>query len=135
MTALTENKEVVEKGRDLLAFQVVASDIVYKGALVKTNAAGYLAPMAAEAAAFFAGIAYEKADNSAGSAGDIVCQVMRKGVFPFVTSGMAIDDMQKIVYASDDQTVSLVQGANELAIGRIVEVISATSVMVDINVY
>ena len=134
MTALTDNKEVIEKGRALLRYPVVASDIIYKGAIVKINAAGYLAPMAAEAGAFMAGMAYEKADNSAGSAGDIECKVQREGVFEMVSSGLAQADVGSIVYASDDQTVSTTQGTNEIAVGKIVEVISATKCLVDISV-
>ena len=134
MTALTDNKEVIEKDRKLLALPVVASDIIYKGAIVKINAAGYLAPMAAEIGAFMAGIAYEKADNSAGAAGDINCKVMREGVFEMVSAGITQADLGSTVYASDDQTVSTTQGTNEVAVGKIVEVISATKIMVDINV-
>lgn len=134
MAALTDNKEVLEKHRRLLSFPVVASDIIYKGAIVKINAAGYLAPMAAEAGAFNAGIAYEKVDNSAGSAGDEECLVLREGVFKLAGSGFSQADLGSTVYASDDQTVSTTQGANEIAVGKIVEVVSATEIYVDIAV-
>lgn len=133
MTALTANKEVIEKDRKLLAMPVVASDIIYKGAIVKINAAGYAAPMAAEAGAHMGGMAYEKADNSTGAAGAIKCKLMREGVFKLVSAGLTQADLGSIVYASDDQTVSTTQGTNEVAVGRIVEVISATECMVDIN--
>jgi len=135
MAALAANKEIIEKGRELISFPVVASDIIYKGAICKINAAGYLAPMAAEAGAAFAGMAWEKVDNSAGSAGDENCRVQRVGIFEMVTSGAAQSAVGSIVYASDDQTVSTTQGTNELAVGRIIEVISATKILVDINVY
>lgn len=133
MAALAANKEVTEKKRKLLAFPVVASDIIYKGAICKINAAGYLAPMAAEAGAAFAGMALEKVDNSSGSAGDVKARVEREGVFSMVSAGLSQSDVGSIVYASDDQTVSTTQGTNELAVGRIVEVVSATECLVDID--
>lgn len=132
MTVLADNKEVIEKARRLLSYPA-AVDIIYRGAIVKINAAGYAAPMAAEAGAFMAGIAEEKVDNSAGSAGDVEVKVLREGIFEVVAAGMAQADLGSLVYASDDQTVSTTQGANEVLVGRIVEVISATALMVDID--
>ena len=133
MTALTANKEVAEKNRRLLSSPVAVASI-FKGAIVKINAAGYLAPMAAEAGASMAGVAYEACDNSGGSAGDLECKALREGVFEFVSSGLTQADLGSTVYASDDQTVSTTQGANEVAVGKISEVISATACAVDIEV-
>jgi predicted RecA/RadA family phage recombinase len=134
MTALTDNKEVIEKNRRLLSLKVGASANIFKGAICKIKADGYMAPMAAEASAFMAGIAYEVGNNSNGADGDIECRVLREGVFQMVTAGASQADLGSDVFASDDQTVSTTQGANEIKVGKIVEVISATSVMVDIEV-
>jgi len=128
--ALSENYNRVSKDGKLQAFPVVASDIIYRGALVKINAAGYLAPQAAESGAFSAGVAYEGVDNSAGSAGDVTCRVELEGAFEMACTGMAQADLGSPVYASDDNTVSTTQGSNELLIGKIIEVISATNVLV-----
>jgi len=133
MTALTDNKEVAEKHRRLLE-SPMAVDIIYKGAIVKINAAGFLAPMAAEVGALMGGVAYEKKDNSGGSAGDLNCKALREGVFEFVAVGLVQADLGSIAYASDDQTVSKTQASNEVAVGKIVEVISATACRVDISV-
>lgn len=133
MAALTDNKEVLEKHRRLLAHEC-GVDILYKGAMAKINAAGYLVAMAAEAGAKFAGIVYGAVDNSGGSVGDEDCLVLREGVFQLAGAGFTIADMGSIVYASDDQTVSTTQGANELAIGTITKIVSATLVEVDIAV-
>lgn len=132
MTALTESKDRVYKEGKLQSFPVVASDIIYKGALVKVNAAGYLAPCAAEAGAKFAGVAYEEVDNSAGAAGDVSCRAERTGVHLMNGTGFSQADVGSKVYASDDDTVSTVQGANEQEVGQIVEFISSTEVYVDI---
>ena len=134
MTALTDNKEVAEKNRRLLSQEVEGSAVIHKGALVKIKANGNLAPMSAEAGAHAAGIAYEACDNSAGASGDVECKVLREGVFELVSAGLAQSDMGEEVFASDDQTVSTVQGANELSVGRIVRVLSATAALVDISV-
>lgn len=132
MAALTANLERAEQvGRELE--YPVAVDIIYRGALLKQNAAGFVAPCAAEAGAVFAGIAYEKCDNSGGSAGDKTCRVIRKGVFPMAGAGFTQADVGSKVYASDDQTVSTVQGANEQEVGTIVKFDSATQVRVAID--
>lgn len=133
MTALAENINRGEKEGKLLAHPVVASDIIFKGALVKHNAAGFLAPCAAEAGAVFAGIAFEKKDNSAGSAGDVSCRVHKKGAWIMNGAGFSQSDVGSSVYASDDNTVSTTQGTNEQAVGSIVEFISSTEVRVRID--
>jgi hypothetical protein len=127
MTALAANINREEKQAGLLAHEM-AVDIIYRGALTKINAAGYLAPCAAESGAKFAGVAYEYMNNSAAGAavGDEICRVKDQGVFRMTSSGLSITDMFKRVYASDDTTVSTTQGANEQCVGMIVGIISAT---------
>lgn len=132
MANLTANKEVIEKHRRLLSGKMAAEKI-FKGALVKINAAGYIAKQAAEANAHNGGIAYEQVDNSAGSAGDKEIKVLREGIFKLSGSGFSQADVGSTVYASDDQTVSTTQGTNEVAVGEIVEVISATEIYVDLK--
>lgn len=135
MTALAANYDRQEKEGKLLAHPVVASDIIYAGSIVKHNAAGFLAPMAAEAGAFFAGISIEKVDNSAGAAGALTCRVSKYGAYLMNGSGLSQADVGSIVYASDDNTVSTTQATNEVAVGQIVEFISSTEVRVRIDNY
>ncbi len=134
MAALTDNKEVLEKHRRLLENPVMAALVIFKGAIVKSNATGFLAPASAELNAKMAGIAYEKADNSNGASGDIECKLLREGCFELAGSGFTQADIGKEVYASDDQTVSTTQATNEIAVGKIAQVVSATKVLVDIAV-
>ena len=131
MTALTASKDRVYKEGKLLAFPL-AVDIMYKGALMKVNAAGYLAPCAAEAGAKFAGVAYETVDNRAGSAGDVVGRVERVGAHIMQGTGFSQANVGAKVYASDDDTVSTTQATNEQEVGQIVEFISSTEVWVQI---
>ena len=133
MAALAADYEIHEKEGNVIEMPVVASDIIYKGAMVKINAAGYAEPMAAEAGAFMAGIALEQQDNSSGSAGDLDVLIRTEGVFLMTSAGLAQADVGSLVYASDDQTVSTVQGANEIQVGRIVKYVSATQAWVKIN--
>jgi len=132
MAALTERKQVEEKDGVKLDL-AMAVDEIFAGALLKINAAGFLAPAAAEVGATFAGVAYEDNDNSSGSAGDIASKVIAQGLFLLEGSGFAQADVGELVYASDDQTISTTQGANEQEVGVIKEFISATQVWVQIG--
>jgi len=129
LSAKTDRKE--KEGK--LVDHPMAVDVIYAGALCKHNAAGFLAPCAAEDGAVFAGVAVETVDNSAGSAGDKSARVDKKGNFLMNGSGFSQSDVGAAVFASDDNTVSTSQGSNEQQVGRIVEFISATEVRVKID--
>ena len=136
MTALTSNLDIqrTRKVGELVAYKVKGNTRIYAGALCKITAAGYLAPMAAEAAASFAGVAYEEVNNT-GADGAMVCRVYKRLLWEVTGSGMAQANMGSKVYASDDQTVSTTKATNELTIGKIEEVISATRILVSIDTY
>jgi len=133
MANLTDNKEVVEKARRLVSHPMAVAAF-FKGSLAKINAAGYLDVMAAEVGAKFAGISEFAVDNSGGAVGDLEGSVLREGIFLLEGAGFTIADVGSVVYASDDQTISTTQGANELAVGKIVNFVSATQVWVDLEV-
>jgi len=133
MTALSANVDRQEKEGKLLAYPVVASDIIYAGALCKHNAAGYLAPCAAEAGASFAGVAIEQVDNSSGSAGALSCRVNKTGAYLMSGTGFSQAAVGSPVFASDDNTVSLTQAVNEQFVGIIEEYVSSTQVRVRID--
>jgi predicted RecA/RadA family phage recombinase len=133
--ALSDNKEVSEKHRRLLQNPVAGSSVIFKGAIVMSNASGFLAPASSLADAKMAGIAYEKCDNSTGSAGDKECKLLREGAFLLSGSGFTQADVGKVVYATDDETVALTQAVgDEVAVGKIAQVVSASQVYVDIEV-
>lgn len=132
--ALAANKEVIEQEGKILSMPVVASDIIYKGALCKINAAGFLAPCAPEAGSQFAGVAHEIKDNSAGAAGAIECRVVTQGCFVMTGSGFAQTDVGSQVYSTDDDIVTVTEGTgSKQKIGKIVKVLSATEVLVQIE--
>ena len=136
MAALAADRNVTHQEGKMLALSVVASDIIYKGALVKINAAGYLAPCAGEAGSQFAGVAVEQCDNSAGSAGDKEVLVMQDGCHELPGSGFSQADVGSQAYATDDNEVTTTEGTtSKQKVGIIVKYISATKVLVKIMPY
>lgn len=91
---------------------VIASDIIYQGAAVGVVAGtGHARPLTAGDK--FAGFAYAKADNSAGSAAAIDVDVVECGEVQLSVSGAVITDIGQPVYATDDDTfVFLPTGAS-----------------------
>lgn len=128
--ALSANRNLVEQEGKIHSFPV-AAEKVYKNALVKINAAGFVAPAAPEAGSQFAGVAYEAKDNSAGAAGDLKCRVEMGGVWLLSGTGFAQADVGSKVYAVDDDTVTLTEGTtSKQIVGNIVEFVSSTQVYV-----
>lgn len=130
MTALSKDTQRVEKEGKLLSFPVKGSVKIFHNALLKIGADGFAAPCASEAGAAFVGMAYEAVDASASASGEKSVRVELKNVFEVAGSGFVQADLLKLVYAVDDNTVSLTDSGDLQAVGRIVEVLSATSVMV-----
>jgi len=134
MTVLAANRETDRKVGDVMDYEMVASDIIYKGSGVCANAAGYALPAADTSGLITIGVAVEKKDNSSGSAGDETVLVWRRGVFEFTTSGLTIANIGDDVYWVDDNIVNLVGvTTNDIIAGRIAGFISATSIWVDIS--
>lgn len=131
MAALSASKEVQEKD-GVVQSAPVAVDIIYRGALVVFNTAGYLAPASTSAGVIFAGIAEEEVDNSGGSAGDKECKYKSEGVYLLEGSGFVQGDVGEQVYASDDQTVTKTS-LNNAPVGKIVKYVSATQVWVKLD--
>lgn len=142
MTALSADKDVQEKAspkamrHERLA---AASTTFYKGGMVciDVNATG--SPLVKAAAGDLTlrvvGISEEGKTTPSSPAKNLK---FRSGIFPFVSGGtfeaIDADDVGKICYVLDDQTVGIsgATGANAVA-GRIYEYESATKVWVEIN--
>ena len=86
----------------------IASDIIYLGAAVgESSSTGTGRPLAA--GDNFLGFAIENCDNSAGAAAAKNIKVRSSGyVWLTVTNGDNINDVGDTVYASDDDTLSLI---------------------------
>jgi hypothetical protein len=88
----------------------VAADIIYEGAAVGDDGNGYARPLVAGDS--FRGFAVMQCDNSAGAAGDKNVHVRAQGRVKLAISSLAITDVGKDVFASDDNTFTLTQGSN-----------------------
>jgi len=107
---------------------VIASDIIYEGAVVGDDGNGYARPLVA--ADPFLGFCARKVDNSAGSAGDKNAHVKERGKIVLDVTGVTgVGDVGETVYASDDDTFTLTADTNT-AIGKVVRHISGTKCVV-----
>jgi hypothetical protein len=108
-------------------YPVVASDIIYEGAIVGISS-GYARPI--QAGDTYLGVAVQTVDNSAGSAGDKNVRVAT--TIPFVMDVTGVSDVTSVtlpVYASDDDTLTLTEGSNSL-VGIVLSYISGSSCVV-----
>ena len=108
---------------------VIANDIIYEGAAVGDNGSGYMRPLVAGDP--FRGFAESKVDNTAvgAAAGDKLVRLRVNGLVKITLSGIAITDVGKPVWASDDDTFTLTQSTNSF-IGFIYRYVAANTCIV-----
>ncbi len=132
--ALSQPRNTLTKGRDLLVLPVAAATAIHGGAFVALNASGLAVPGSVATTLLAAGRAEESADNSAGAAGAISVTV-RRGVFLFKNHGadpVVQADTLKDCYIVDDETVAKTNGGNTRSkAGKVLEV-EAAGVWVEI---
>lgn len=123
MTTLSQDKilsfETEDQYNDL---PVAATTQIFEGCAVGDNASGYMRKLVA--GDDFRGFCDRQADNSTGAAGDINVRVRREGCVRLPITSVAITDVDKPVYASDDNTFTLTATSNSY-IGRILRVDAA----------
>ena len=110
MSTLTADKVRDYELGGINEYPVIAGDVIYEGAAVGDNGSGYARPL--EGGDPFRGFAERCADNSDGSAGDASVRVKEAGKVVLPISGLAITDVGKDVYASDDDNFTLTPGSN-----------------------
>lgn len=117
---MSERNTFSKQGK-LLPFKVAASTKIEAGKMVAVNSAGYLVEASDAASIIVIGIAAETVDNSAGSNGDLSCEVRRGEVYKLDNSGTAavtIASVGSSVYVEDDETVAIVSGpTNDIVAG------------------
>lgn len=139
MTTLAQNSPQALGAGMYSSIGIIANDIVYQGAMVGENGAGYGRPLVAGDK--FRGHAVEKVDNTAsgltgaaGAAGDLQIQLQSGRYKMEVALAVAITDIGQPVYASDDATLTLV-GANSTSgnsyVGVVDRYVSATKCVVE----
>ncbi len=117
MATLAANKLRDYQLGDKEEYPVIAADIIYQGAAVGENAAGYARPLVAGDP--FLGFAEVIADNSNGAAGAINVNVKKRGNVVLDIAALPITANDRpLVYASDDDTFTLTATANS-PIGRV----------------
>lgn len=121
MTTLAKDAPRTFLQGDFHDYPVIAADVIFGGAAVGDNGSGYARPL--QAGDPFRGFADYKADNATGAAGDIDVRCRTRGRIQLSISGLAITDVGKDVYASDDDTFTLTQGSNT-RIGHVVAWVS-----------
>jgi len=118
-TLATDKQRHYELG-DLNSLPMVATDIIYEGAAVGL-ASGNARPL--NAGDPFVGFCIQNADNSTGSSGDVRVQVKTYGEIQLAIGSLAITDVGKPVYASDDDTFVLTATGNSY-IGKVKRLVS-----------
>jgi len=92
-------------------------DIIFRGAAVGTTTTGYAFPLLTSSAVIFAGFAEAKCDNTGGANGAKRVEIRNRGKVQLTVSGATRADIGKAVYASDDDTFTLTEGASTILIG------------------
>ena len=123
MTTLAANQPRAYEQGDRNEIPMIASDIIYEGAAVGiVTASGHARPLVAADA--FAGFAEAKADNSSGVAAAKNVRVVSSGLIELPIASLAITNIGAAVYASDDNTFTLVSTSNT-KIGKVRRFISS----------
>lgn len=111
-----------------------AAELIPYGAMVMINAAGYAANATDTTGCYFFGIALETVDNSAGSAGDLEILVDIGGAevkCAHEDGSLAIANVgDAVVQELNNEVTSAGTGTNDIAVGKIVEVVDADTVWV-----
>lgn len=132
MTTLAADKCRTFELGDVNEFPVIASDIIYEGAAVGiVKASGHAQPLTSSDA--FAGFAQRKADNSAGAAAAINVKVQRAGMIQLAVTGAVITDVGQPVYATDDDTFTLLPTGG-VFVGFLRRFVSTAVAVVEFNV-
>lgn len=131
--AVTANQITKRADGDRRSYPVAASTTIYEGTLVYITAAGYADDDTATGVNGFAGIAVAKADNSAGSAGDVWVEVYTEGDFELTGSSLAQTDVGMPAYGDDNYAVVNALGSTSVRIGKFVKYVSSTKAVVAIQ--
>ncbi len=121
--AITANRELNRYvDQELRSFEVLASEHIYKGALVGLDrSTGYVRNL--EAGDSFAGIAYEEIDNSGGANGDLSVRVYTQGDFILPVSGAARVLIGSPAWAADNESTSVFPQIQSSYVGSLIAVV------------
>jgi hypothetical protein len=127
--ALTGNCDTERKDGILVAYRVAEGTVIFKGAMVCLNEAGYAVRARDREGLRFVGFSYERADNGDGADGDISVRVWKDGSFRVAMAYPRLADLGSPAFVLDDDEVALASAYGVLA-GTIVEIPAAGVVRV-----
>jgi len=128
MATLAANSPMVHVKGDNNSIPIIAADIVYEGAMVGDNGAGYGRPLTA--GDVFVGHSIDKVDNAAGAAGAKNIRLLTGRYRQVVALVGLITDVRQPVYASDDAVYTF-EAASNSYVGVITRYVSATKMEVE----
>jgi hypothetical protein len=106
---------------------------VFQGSNVNYNAAGQAKKASDTAGEVFAGVAMETKDSAGTQDVDKYVRVWKEGVFSMNCAGATQAWVGQLVHSVDDNLVALAATTtNDVAVGRVVQFVSATEVRVKI---
>jgi len=131
MTALAADNPYVFETPGYNSLPVRASSTIYEGSMVGDDAAGRARALVAGDS--FRGHAVAQVDNSAGAAGALDVKVLSgKYLLQVTLTSVAITDVGKAVYASDDATLTLTQSTNS-RVGRVYRYVTTNTCVVEFD--
>lgn len=135
MPALTSDRNTARMEGDLRVAGAAAA-LIFAGALVMRNAAGFVTKGATATGAVGCGRAEERVDNSGGSAGDLDVRY-RPGIFRYANSAstdlIGVTEIGKPCYVVDDQTVAKTSGSGVRSPAGFVAGVDSLGVWVDFD--
>ena len=131
MTALSTDVNRSYELGDINQVPVKGATVIYQGAAVGAHSSGYARPI--QNGDKFLGFADEHIDNSGGADGIKTVRVKKRGAVPLDISGVALGDIGKSVYATDDNTFTL-SDSSSVYIGQISRIDSSGVALVEFDV-
>ena len=130
MVALTKDTNRVYELGDIKEVPVKGGVVIYQGATVGSNATGYAKPL--QAGDLFLGFAEDPVNNLSGSDGVKNVRIKKRGSVLLDISGVTLADINKSVYATDDNTFTLVATA-AVYVGKISRIDASGSALVEFS--
>ncbi len=133
MTALSDNYEAKRQDGEIISVPVLASAVIYKGALVVDKGTGYASAGADGSGYIFLGVAVESATGGA-TDGLTSVRIYKTGVYQYHKSTAVQTDLTVAMYIHDDNTVGTTS-TNTVACGYCVGIVDSTHIKLRIDGY
>jgi hypothetical protein len=129
--ALTAERDTYQRLNQYTSLTMASNSIIYAGALVCVNSSGLAVPAADSSGFAVVGRAEATADNRGVLYSATKTIKVARGTFRWANAdAIAVADIGKIVYVTDDQTVNKTGGGQNIIAGTVVDV-DASGVWVD----